>query len=236
MNIAVIIPAFNEQENLFKLTTLIKKYINSKIIIVDDSISNETEKIIKKKKFNCYYFRRNKKLGRGSAVLYGLKKALKLKKINLFIEMDADLSHSPQELKRNLNYFIYNNLDLLISSRYLRGSKIINWPVSRKIFSRISNLLARFLLGIPITDYTNGFRIYSRRAAKIVIKKSGKIGDGFIILSEILLIIYNQNFKIGEINSKFINRVRGESSVNIKLIIESFFGLIKLYLLKKKIN
>lgn len=150
--------------------------------------------------------------------------------------MDADLSHSPQELKRNLNYFIYNNLDLLISSRYLRGSKIINWPVSRKIFSRISNLLARFLLGIPITDYTNGFRIYSRRAAKIVIKKSGKIGDGFIILSEILLIIYNQNFKIGEINSKFINRVRGESSVNIKLIIEAFFGLIKLYLLKKKIN
>lgn len=236
MNIAVIIPAFNEQENLFKLTTLIKKYINSKIIIVDDSISNETEKIIKKKKINCYYFRRNKKLGRGSAVLYGLKKALKLKKINLFIEMDADLSHSPQELKRNLNYFIYNNLDLLISSRYLRGSKIINWPVSRKIFSRISNLLARFLLGIPITDYTNGFRIYSRRAAKIVIKKSGKIGDGFIILSEILLIIYNQNFKIGEINSKFINRVRGESSVNIKLIIEAFFGLIKLYLLKKKIN
>jgi dolichol-phosphate mannosyltransferase len=236
MNIAVIIPALNESENLFKLTTLIKKYINSKIIIVDDSISDETEKVIKKKKINCYYFRRNKKLGRGSAVLYGIKKALKLKEINLFIEMDADLSHSPQELKRNLNYFINNNLDLLISSRYLKESKIINWPVSRKIFSRASNLLARFLLSIPITDYTNGFRIYSRRAAKIVIKKSGKIGDGFIILSEILLIIYNQNFKIGEINSKFVNRVRGESSVNVKLIIESFFGLIKLYLLKKKIN
>jgi dolichol-phosphate mannosyltransferase len=236
MNIAVIIPALNESENLFKLTSLIKKYINSKIIIVDDSISDETEKIIKKKKINCYYFRRNKKLGRGSAVLYGIKKALKLKEINLFIEMDADLSHSPQELKRNLNYFIYNNLDLLISSRYLKGSKIINWPVSRKIFSHASNLLARFLLSIPIRDYTNGFRIYSRRAAKIVIKKSGKIGDGFIILSEILLIIYNQNFKIGEIDSKFVNRVRGESSVNVKLIIESFFGLIKLYLLKKKIN
>jgi dolichol-phosphate mannosyltransferase len=236
MNIAVIIPALNESENLFKLTSLIKKYINSKIIIVDDSINDETEKIIKKKKINCYYFRRNKKLGRGSAVLYGIKKALKLKEINLFIEMDADLSHSPQELKRNLNYFIYNNLDLLISSRYLKGSKIINWPVSRKIFSHASNLLARFLLSIPITDYTNGFRIYSRRAAKIVIKKSGKIGDGFIILSEILLIIYNQNFKIGEINSKFVNRVKGESSVNVKLIIESFFSLIKLYLLKKKIN
>lgn len=233
MKIAVIVPAFNESKNILKLILLIKKYINSEIIIVDDSINNETEKIIKNKKINCYYFRRNKKLGRGSAVLYGLKKAFKLKKINLFIEMDADLSHSPKELKRNIDYFIYNSLDLLISSRYLKKSKIINWPISRKIFSHTSNLLVRFLLNIPITDYTNGFRIYSRRAAKIVVKKSGKIGDGFIILSEILLIIYNQNFKIGEINSKFVNRVRGESSVNVKLIIESFFGLIKLYLLKK---
>jgi dolichol-phosphate mannosyltransferase len=236
MNIAIVVPAFNESENLFKLIKLIKKYINAEIIIVDDSINDKTEKIIINKKINCYYFRRNQKLGRGSAVLYGFKKALELKNNDLFIEMDADLSHSPKELKRNIDYFIKNSLDLLISSRYLKGSIILNWPISRKIFSRISNLFARFLLNIPITDYTNGFRIYSKRAAKIIIKKSGKIGDGFIILSEILLIIYNQNFKIGEINSKFVNRVRGESTINIKLIIESFFGLIKLYLLKKKIN
>jgi dolichol-phosphate mannosyltransferase len=235
MNIAVIIPAFNESENLFELITLIKKFIKTEIIVVDDSANDKTEKIIKKKKIKCIYYRRNKKLGRGSAVLYGLKKALRLKK-NLFIEMDADLSHSPKELKRNIDYFIYNSLDLLISSRYLKGSKIINWPISRRILSRASNLLARFLLDVPITDYTNGFRIYSRRAANIIIKKSGKIGDGFIILSEILLIIYNQKFKIAEINSKFVNRVRGESSVSIKLIIESLLGLIKLYFIKKKIN
>ena len=236
MNIAVIIPAFNESENLFKLITLIKKFIKAEIIVIDDSANDKTEKIIKKKKIKCIYYRRNKKLGRGSAVLHGLKKALRLKKKNLFIEMDADLSHSPKELKRNIDYFIYNSLDLLISSRYLKGSEIINWPISRRIFSRASNLLARFLLDVPITDYTNGFRIYSRRAANIIIKKSGKIGDGFIILSEILLIINNQKFKIAEINSKFVNRVRGESSVSIKLIIESFLGLIKLYFIKKKIN
>lgn len=236
MNIAVIIPALNESENLFKLITLIKKFIKAEIIVIDDSANDKTEKIIKKKKIKCIYYRRNKKLGRGSAVLYGLKKALRLKKKNLFIEMDADLSHSPKELKRNIDYFIYNSLDLLISSRYLKGSEIINWPISRRIFSRASNLLARFLLDVPITDYTNGFRIYSRRAANILIKKSGKIGDGFIILSEILLIINNQKFKIAEINSKFVNRVRGESSVSIKLIIESFLGLIKLYFIKKKIN
>jgi len=236
MNIAIIVPTFNESENLFKLTKLIKKCINAEIIIVDDSINDKTEKVIINKKINCYYFRRNKKLGRGSAILYGFKKALELKKKDLFIEMDADLSHSPKELKRNIDYFINNSLDLLISSRYLKGSIILNWPISRRIFSRVSNLFARFLLNIPITDYTNGFRIYSRRAAKIIVKKSGKIGDGFIILSEILIIINNQKFKIGEIKSKFVNRIRGESSVNIKLIIESFFGLIKLYLFKKRIN
>ena len=236
MNITIVIPAFNESENLFKLIKLIKKYINAEIIIIDDSINDKTEKIIINKKINCHYYRRNKKLGRGSAVLYGFKKALELKKGGLFIEMDADLSHSPKELKRNIDYFINNSLDLLISSRYLKGSMIKNWPTSRRIFSRASNLFARLLLNIPITDYTNGFRIYSRRAAEIIIKKSGKIGDGFIILSEILLIINNQKFKIGEIKSKFVNRIRGESSVNIKLITESFFGLIKLFLIKKKIN
>ena len=107
MNITIVIPAFNESENLFKLIKLIKKYINAEIIIIDDSINDKTEKIIINKKINCHYYRRNKKLGRGSAVLYGLNKALELKKKRgggLFIEMDADLSHSPKELKINIDY------------------------------------------------------------------------------------------------------------------------------------
>jgi hypothetical protein len=86
-----------------------------------------------------------------------------------------------------------------------------------------------------VSDYTNGFRIYSKNAANIIVNKGGKIGDGFIILSEILLILHNNNFKIADIRSKFVNRVRGKSSINFKLIKESFVGLIKLYLYKKKI-
>ena len=102
-----------------------------------------------------------------------------------------------------------------------------------KLFSYISNKLARILLGVEVSDYTNGFRIYSRRSAKSVVKDCGKIGDGFIILSEILLNIAKKKYKIGEINSIFINRVRGHSSVTLKLIIESFFGLIRLFLILK---
>jgi len=228
--ISIIIPAYNESENISKLLKKIKLNIKSQIIIVDDSNNNLTENILKNNKIKINYIKRHKKLGRGSAVLEGLKKALKNKKKNIFIEMDADLSHPPSELKRNLKFFERNKLDLLIGSRYLKESQIINWPISRKIFSKLANYLARFLLKIPCTDYTNGYRIYSRSAAKKIVQKCGKIGDGFIILSEILLVLYKNNFKIGEIKTKFVNRSRGESSANLKLIIASLVGLIKIFL------
>ena len=91
---------------------------------------------------NAKYFHRTNSFGRGSAVIYGLKKAIKLKKI-FFIEMDSDFSHNPNELKRNINIFKRKNLDLLIASRYLDKSKISNWSISRRIFSKLANFLAR---------------------------------------------------------------------------------------------
>ena len=150
--------------------------------------------------------------------------------------MDADFSHNPAELKRNIIFFFNNSLDLLIGSRYLKRSKIINWGLSRRIFSSLANFLARNLLQIPITDFTNGFRIYSRRSAQKIVNDCGKIGDGFIVLSEILVVLYLNNFKISEIHSKFVNRIRGESSVGFKLVLQSFIGLIKLYLKKRKLE
>lgn len=229
-NIAIIIPAYNESENIKNLLKKIRLNINSQIIVVDDSNNNLTKNILEKIKPNITYIKRNKKLGRGSAVLEGLKNSLKKKKVKIFIEMDADFSHPPSELRRNIKFFNDKNLDLLIGSRYLERSQIVNWPVSRRIFSKLANYLARFLLKIPCSDYTNGYRIYSRRAAKKIVQKCGKIGDGFIILSEILLVLYKNNFKIGEIKTKFVNRSRGESSANLRLIISSLMGLIKIFL------
>ena len=120
--------------------------------------------------------------------------------------MDADFSHPPKEIPRNLNYFSKNNLDLLIGSRYLKKSRIINWPVSRKILSYLSNKLAKLLLSIPVSDYTNGFRIYSN----------------------------NKKLNIGEIETIFVNRTRGESSINLQLILMSLIGLIKLFIKRFK--
>ena len=234
-SIGIVIPAYKEAENIINLIKKIRKNLKCLIIVVDDSPDLQTKKAIVESKIkNLKYFKRGKKNGRGSAVIFGFKKLITMKKnLDCLIEMDADLSHSPTELKRNISFFYKHSLDLLIGSRYLKGSKIINWPISRKILSKLSNTLAKILLGVPVSDYTNGFRFYSKAAAITVISKCNKTGGGFIILSEIILILWENNYKISEIKSIFKNRTRGESSVNIKLIIESLIGLGKLYLLKK---
>lgn len=103
---------------------------------------------------------------------------------------------------------------------------------SEKIFSTLSNFLIGIVLNLDISDYPKGYRVYSRRSVRSIIKNYGKIEDSFNILSEILLILKNQNFKIGEIVSIFINRKRGESIVNNGLIIDSLVGLLKLILVK----
>ncbi len=233
--VAIIIPTYNEINNIEKLVKKINNQLkNITIFIIDDSPIPEIEKVCKKYK-NTKYFHRKSKKGRGSAVLFGIKKAIKDKQLKLIIEMDADFSHNPKELRTKINYFNQKNLDLLIASRYLERSKILNWTLSRRVFSILSNILARLFLRINLKDFTNGFRFYSIRSAKKIIKKCGNIGDGFIILSEIIVVIDNNNFKIKEIPTTFVNRSRGESSVNLTLILQSFLGLIKLAFIKNKL-
>ena len=231
--INIIIPTYNEKENIFRLTKkILKLFPKATIYIVDDTKNLDLKRYFKDKRIK-YFLRKNKK-GRGSAVLFGLKKSLENSKDEIFIEMDDDFSHNPNELKKNLIYFQKNNLDLLIASRYLNKSKIYNWSIFRSLFSILANVLARILLNVGVSDYTNGYRIYSKKSVSLITKKCGKIGDGFIVLSEILLLIKLNKLKIGEVPTIFVNRKRGESSVNFKLIIQSLFGLIYLYFIKLK--
>lgn len=234
----IVIPAFNEEKNLIKLINRILdlKIKNLKILIIDDSKKNfeNNLKIFKK---HVIYFHRGKKLGRGSAVLYGLKYLIKnFKYFEYCIEMDADMSHNPKEIKNKIKKFKNENLDLLISSRYTQNSEIINWPLNRRVLSYLSNKLSSFLLNVPISDYTNGFRLYSYKATKHIVKKCGKIGDGYIVLSEILVQLFYNNFKVSETNTIFVNRIRGKSNVTLNEIIKSLLGLIKIYNLKIKLK
>jgi dolichol-phosphate mannosyltransferase len=229
---AIIIPTYNEIQNIEKIILGVKKFLpNAYIYIIDDSTNPDIGKLIKQKKIRVKYIHRKKK-GRGSAVIDGMKLAIKNLQIELFIEMDADFSHNPNELKKHIKKFKNKNLDLLIASRYLAQSKIINWTLFRKILSRLSNFLARILLNIKINDFTNGYRFYSRRSVKTIISNCGNIGDGFIILSEIIVILYKKKFKIDEEPTIFINRARGKSSVNFFLILKSLYGLLKLSIIK----
>ena len=167
--IAIIIPTFNELDNIENLVKEILKNVpESKIFIVDDSNDKKIGDLLNLKNLNATYLHRENSKGRGSAVLHGLRNALKEDNFDIFIEMDADFSHDPTELRRNIEYFYNNNLDLLIASRYQKKSKIINWGINRRILSKLSNILARILLGVKLKDFTNGFRIYSKKATEII--------------------------------------------------------------------
>ena len=232
MNISIIVPSYNEIDNIEKLLSSIFQ-INDDfhVFIIDDSNDNAIMNVAKKF-HQVNYTYRGKKLGRGSAVIEGMKKVLDETSADIIIEMDADFSHDPQELILNLKKFTKEKLDLLVASRYKKDSQIINWGLRRRIFSKLSNKLAQFLLKVPLTDYTNGYRIYSNRATKHVVSECGRISDGFIVLSEILVQLYYNGFKISETSTIFKNRVRGVSSVTLSEVIKSLFGLYKIWKIK----
>lgn len=233
MNIGFVLATYKEELNIKELVDSITKNVEgAKIIIIDDSPERTIEDVVRNFK-NIIYIHRGKKLGRGSAVLEGMRKILRDNNIDIIIEIDTDLSHDPSEIPINLKKFRNENLDLLISSRYIQDSKILNWSLNRKTMSILANFLAKKTLKVPVSDYTNGYRIYSKKAAKHVIENCGDIGDGFIMLSEILVELYYSGFKISEIKTIWKNRVKGKSTVDLKEITASLIGLMRIY---KKIN
>jgi dolichol-phosphate mannosyltransferase len=150
--------------------------------------------------------------------------------------MDADFSHPPQQIPELVRFAEERDADLVIASRYLPESRISNWPLSRRIFSRLSNFLARRVLSVPVRDYTNGFRCYSRRATELIVATCGSRGSGFIALSEILVSIYYRGMRVVETPTHFVNRVRGQSSLNRREIANALHGLFKIYGLKRELS
>ena len=235
--IGIAIPSYNETESICDLIQKIQQITpGCEIVVVDDSPQMTTVHLIEARQFqNLKLIHRTEKGGRGSAILEGLRYLI-TKNCDFYIDMDADFSHPPEQIPELIQIIQSRQLQMLIGSRYLPESRIVNWPLSRRIFSKLSNWLARCVLQIPIHDYTNGYRCYSRSAAELIVKHCGKIGKGFISLSEILVQLYFNGYTVGEIPTRFINRVRGESSVNHKEITNALTGLFKIYFLKKRLQ
>lgn len=226
---SVIIPTYNERENIGRLLKIIFTVLpHSHVIIVDDSNKTESEKLQKTVKNNFNHvtiIARQKKLGRGSAILTGLKEALKDKKTAYFFEMDADLAHDPLEFPKFLSRI--KSADLVIGSRYLEKSNIKKWPLRRLIMSRCINTFLSLWLGLNITDYTDGYRLYTRRAVTFLLEQRLK-ETGFIALSEIAYKLKRRGFTIAEVPITFTDRIYGKSSAGLSEHINAFLGMIRI--------
>jgi dolichol-phosphate mannosyltransferase len=234
--VGIVIPTFKESQNIASLITEIHRVMpQASLFIIDDSPDNETVDAAKAAGHpDIEIVHRARKDGRGSAALLGLRRAL-ARNCDTVVEMDSDFSHAPSELPTLLDTAAATGTDVLIASRYRPDSRIVNWPFSRRVFSRFANLLARALLHIPIRDYTNGYRVYSRAAAEMIAATCGRIGQGFIPLSEILVNVHYRGLTVREASSVFVNRSRGVSSVTRTEIMDAAVGIAKIYLLKRQL-
>jgi len=218
----IVIPTYNEKENIVSLLKTIRKIIPyAYITVVDDNSPDGTASLVKpliKKDKKLKLIERKGKGGRGSAVIKGFVEGLKNKKIDTFIEMDSDFSHDPNELKKILTNS--KKYDVIIASRYLEKSKIKNWPLQRRIFSRLANIFARSILWVPIADYTNGYRCYSRKVLESIGLSKMK-ETGYAVLMEMIFLIHQKGFKIKQLSTIFINRKRGQSNTTRKEIINA---------------
>ena len=227
----IIIPSYNERENIARLVEMIfGLHPEAEVLVVDDSSPDGTAAVVEevKKKFGnkLHLLVRRGKGGRGSAVLAGFEQALG-RGDDLIMEMDADFSHDPHEISRFLEKI--KHCDMVLGSRYLPGSEILHWGWKRTFFSKWANRYARLILGIPISDYTNGYRCYTRRAIEALDLKRIE-AKGYIVLSEVAYQLYRKGMKIGAVPTKFVNRRRGISNLSFREIKEAFLSVIRIRL------
>ncbi len=234
-NILIIIPTYNAKEGIVENLKKIQQAVpNAYILVVDDSSPDGTADLVKKHFANDKHISlliRKGKGGRGSAILAGFKEGLKNKKINYFIEMDADLCHDPKYIKPMVA--ACQKVDVVIASRYLPSSKITGWNIKRKLMSFSINSFAKLLLHIPISDYTNGFRCYSRKAVAFVTMHEIQ-SRGYIVLSEIAYICYKNGFLFAQVPINFHFKEVSKSNLNWKEIKEALSTIIRLRFANEK--
>ena len=227
--IALVIPTYNARATVVKVITgVLNKVNNANVIVVDDNSPDGTAKLVKDRfglNKRVKLIMRYAKGGRGSAVIRGFKEGLKNKDVNLFIEMDSDFAHDPNDLPRLIEKA--KKYDVVVATRYLLKSQIIKWKIRRRIISRLANFWIKFMLGIALTDNTSGFRCYKRHVLEAIDFASIE-SKGFIVLTEIAHQIYKKGFSFGEIPIDFTPVDINRSNLNIKEVKEAFFTVLRL--------
>ena len=229
----VIIPTYNEIENIKNIIdTIFSLSIPFDILIVDDNSPDgtalEVEKLQSIYPKKLFLEIRDKKLGLGTAYIYGFKWAL-AQNYDYIFEMDADFSHNPNDLCRLYNECIEKKADITIGSRYIKGVNVVNWPLPRILLSYGASLYVKIITGMKIEDPTSGFICYSRKVIEAINMDSIRfIGYAFQI--EMKYKSYIRKFKILEVPIIFTDRSKGKSKMNSSIIKEAIFGVIMMKL------
>lgn len=227
----VIIPTYNEKENIENIIrTVFSLDKEFDILIIDDGSPDGTALIVKQlqQTFSDRLFlvERSGKLGLGTAYICGFKWAIE-HKYDFIFEMDADFSHNPQDLPRLYAACKEQGGDVAIGSRYCNGVNVVNWPLGRVLMSYFASSYVRFVTGMSVRDTTAGFKCYKRHVLeKIDLDHIHFKGYAFQI--EMKFTAYKCGFKLVEVPIIFINRVLGVSKMNSSIFGEALFGVLKL--------
>ncbi|MBW3553810.1 MAG: polyprenol monophosphomannose synthase [Gemmatimonadetes bacterium] len=218
----VIIPTYNERENIPRLVPLVlEQDPRIEVLIIDDASPDGTGEVasrLAEELGRVHVLHREGKLGLGTAYIAGFRWGL-ARDYDVFFEMDADFSHDPAHLPQFLEAI--RRFDLVLGSRYLHGRvTVINWPMGRLILSYFANLYARVVTGLPVTDATGGFKCFRRNVLEgIHLDRVGSEGYSFQI--EMSLRAWRAGFAVGEIPIVFADRDIGESKMSRRIIWEA---------------
>jgi dolichol-phosphate mannosyltransferase len=225
----VIIPTYNERENIRRIVdSVLKQDGRLEVLIVDDGSPDGTGQIVAELQgldTRIYLLEREKKMGLGTAYIAGFRWALE-REYDFILEMDADFSHDPAHLKQFLKAIESN--DLVLGSRYQQGRvTVVNWPISRLILSYSANLYARAVTGLPVWDATGGFKCF-RRSVLETIDLSHVRSNGYAFQIEMSFRAWKRGFRIAEIPIVFVDRTEGTSKMSNSIVREAIWMVWRL--------
>ncbi len=224
MKAIVVIPTFNERENLEQLIPAIFAVGDGiDVLVVDDNSSDGTGTVADQfalETGKVHVLHRPMRMGLGSAYIDGFKYALKNTDAEYIFEMDADFSHDPKFIPDFLEAI--HDADLVVGSRYIKGISIVNWPLNRLIISKIGNWYARTITRLPLTDLTAGFKCFRRELLE-QLDLDGIHSNGYSFQIELSYMVWKKGFRIKEISVIFVDRTIGESKITYGIVWEAIW-------------
>ncbi len=234
----VIIPTYNERENIIDLIAIIRnevKQYDLHILVVDSASPDGTAEVVlelQKQNPNMHLLRQSAKLGLGTAYQDGMRWVLN-RDYDRIITMDADFSHHPSYLERLLKES--ESHELVVGSRYVPGGALRNWPLSRRFLSRFANWYAAQITGIQLRDLTSGFHCFHSSLLKKILHDPLR-ADGYAFLIALKFLAVANGASFCEIPIIFSDRTKGESKISKRVILESIFFVWKCFFQRHRLK